>query len=80
MEKLGWTDARLASELSEDTGKISRLLYGDRKAGRQLASKLLDRLGVPLDAWDQPCPVDSRTHAADSGTLPAAGSKTRAAG
>lgn len=63
----GWSDARLADELGEDTGQIAKLLYGVRKPGRQLAAKLLMRLGTPLDAWDEPCPVQRRVHASRTG-------------
>ncbi len=49
----GWSHARLAQELEEDTGKISKLLYGDRKPGRKLSVKLRD-LGVAIELWDKP--------------------------
>lgn len=67
MRERGWTDARLAHELDEDSGKIAKLLYGERKPGRQLAAKLLATLGTPLDAWDRPCAVRRRPHAIDVG-------------
>jgi hypothetical protein len=62
MDRRGWGDAQLAHELGEGTGKISRLLYGDRGPGRTLAAKLFARLGIGLDLWDQPCPVKVRPH------------------
>ncbi len=66
MDRRGWSDARLATELGEDSGKIAKLLYGERKPGRQLSAKLLARLGTPLEAWDRPCPAKCRKHPKDS--------------
>ncbi len=62
MERRGWTDADLARELNEYTGKIAKLVYGDRKPGRVLSGKLLTRLGIPFDSWEQRCPVRRRPH------------------
>lgn len=62
VERRGWSDADLATELDEDSGKIAKLLYGDRRPGRQLSAKLFARLGVPLTAWDEPCGVKRRVH------------------
>jgi hypothetical protein len=58
----GWSDARLGAEMREDSAAVSRLLYGDRKANRQQATKLLDILGIPLASWDASCPVKRRKH------------------
>lgn len=63
LERRGWSDADFAEELAEHSGKISRLLYGDRRPGRALAAKILARLGTPIEAWDRPCPVKRRIHA-----------------
>lgn len=54
-ERNGWSHSRLALELKEASGKISKLLYGDRKPGRRLAKKLED-LGVATELWDEPIP------------------------
>lgn len=62
MARRGWSDADLCSELDEESGKMAKLLYGDRRPGRQLSSKLFARLAVPLTAWDEPCPVKRRAH------------------
>jgi ribosome-binding protein aMBF1 (putative translation factor) len=62
MDRRGWSDAKLADELAEDSGKLAKLLYGDRKPGRRLAAKLLARLGTPFEAWERPCPVSARPH------------------
>jgi hypothetical protein len=55
LSRNGWSHARLAQELGEDSGKIAKLLYGDRKPGRKL-SKKLDDIGVPVSLWDEPLP------------------------
>ncbi len=51
----GWSQARLASEVDTDGGKVARLLYGDRKPGRALSAKLRD-IGVAVELWDEPLP------------------------
>jgi hypothetical protein len=62
MERRGWSDADLAREVDIDNGNASRIVYGDRRPGRVLSSKLFARLGIGLDLWDQPCPVKKRIH------------------
>lgn len=68
------THAAFARELGEDPGKVAKLLYGERKPGRTLSKKLLDRFGTPIEAWDEPIPGDWRPHgplrADESGALP----------
>ncbi len=64
LESREWSDARLGAEMREDSAAVSRLLYGDRKANRQQAAKLLGLLGIPLESWDAPCPVKRRRHRA----------------
>lgn len=66
LTRLGWSDARLGAEMHEDSAAVSRLLYGDRKANRQQATKLLTLLGTPLESWDQPCPAKRRKHRSPS--------------
>lgn len=56
MASRDWSHARLAQELEEDSGKISKLVYGDRKPGRQLALKL-QGIGVEIALWDEPLPA-----------------------
>lgn len=56
IERRGWTHAKFAHELGEDPGKIAKLLYGVRRPGRKLAGKLLDRLNISLELWDEPLP------------------------
>jgi len=62
MDARGWTDAHLAVEMGESRAIVSRLLYGDRAANRQQATKLYDILSIPLHSWDAPCPVKRRRH------------------
>ncbi len=62
MTERGWTDARLAKEMNEETSIVSRLLYGDRKANRQQAVKLYGLLGIPFEAWDQSTKLTRRKH------------------
>jgi plasmid maintenance system antidote protein VapI len=56
LDKREWTHAKLAAELEEDPGKISKLLYGDRRPGRKLAAKLLERFSIALALWEEPVP------------------------
>lgn len=64
IERQGWSDARLAAEMRTDSAAVSRLLYGDRKANRTQAKWFLEVLGISLAAWDEPCSVRRRKHAA----------------
>lgn len=66
-----WTHAKLAHEIHEDSGNVSRLLYGDRKASRTTSLKLRD-LGVAIELWDKPLPDGwMLPHVADqTGPLP----------
>ncbi len=66
LARLGWSDARLGTEMLADSAAVSRLLYGDRKANRRQATQLLSILGIPLDAWDHPTTVRRRKHCAAS--------------
>ncbi len=62
MARRGWSDARLGAEMREDSGAVSRLLYGDRKANREQARWFLENLGTPLASWDERCPARRRRH------------------
>ncbi len=64
MVERGWSDARFAKEIEEETSIASRLLYGDRKANRQQAVKLHALLSIPFEAWDQPTKLRRRKHEA----------------
>lgn len=71
LARLGWSDARLSSEMGTDTAQVSRLVYGDRPANRRQAKWLFEVLSIPLGAWDEPCPVRRRDHqrAADTAQI-----------
>lgn len=56
LQRRNWSHADFARELSEDAGKVAKLLYGDRKPGRQLSLKLLERFEISLALWDLPLP------------------------
>ncbi len=58
----GWTHSRLATELEEAHGKVAKMLYGDRRPGRDLAVKMSRILDIPFDAWGEPCPKNWRPH------------------
>lgn len=62
MARRGWSDARLCAEMREDSGAVSRLLYGDRKANREQATWFFENFGTPLAAWDEGCPARRRRH------------------
>ena len=73
LDRLDWSDAKLGAEMREDSAAVSRILYGDRKANRQQAAKLLTLLEIPLESWDAPCPVKRRRHrSAPGGRRPSA--------
>lgn len=56
LQRRNWSHADLARELAEDAGKISKLLYGDRRPGRRLSLKLMERFDISPALWDQPLP------------------------
>lgn len=72
VEARGWTNTQLAEGIGEDDGNVTRILYGDRKASRVVAVKLMS-LGVAIELWDEPLPDGwLPPHAADeSGEHPA---------
>lgn len=55
----GWSHAQLAAAIQTDGGKVARLLYGDRKPGRDLSMRLL-AIGVAVELWSQPLPREWR--------------------
>lgn len=60
----GWSDARLAREMGEETSIVARLIYGDRRATLKQGAKLLELLGIPLSAWEEPTRATRRKHIA----------------
>lgn len=51
------TNADLARALGTDDAMAAKLLFGDRRAGRDLSLKCLEVYGVPIAAWSEPLPV-----------------------
>lgn len=43
----------MGREVEAHLGQLGRVLYGDRSISIQLAIKLQDALGVPVEAWAQ---------------------------
>lgn len=52
----GWSHAEIARRLDVDKAMVAKIMYGDRKAGRDLAVACSDALGVPIGAWSEPIP------------------------
>jgi hypothetical protein len=50
--------AEFERSLEWPRGQLSNLLYGERGAGRKTATMLLQRFGIPLEAWDLPSSVE----------------------
>jgi transcriptional regulator with XRE-family HTH domain len=55
-DRLGWTHSEIARRLGVDKAMVAKLMYGDRRAGRDLAGLCKKLLGVPYEAWSQPLP------------------------
>lgn len=45
--------AKVAVELGKTPQHISNLIAGRSKPGRALAGQLLERFGIPVEAWDR---------------------------
>ncbi len=58
-----WSQADLARALKLSTAQVSRLLYGERGAGRHTASECSRLLDVKIELWDKPCPPNWKPHA-----------------
>lgn len=50
----GWSQSFAAQSLGIARGFFSRILYGDQKAGRELALRIEARLGIAPALWDAP--------------------------
>jgi plasmid maintenance system antidote protein VapI len=46
----------LARELGINNAMMAKLLYGDRRAGRDLALRCEQKLGIPISLWSAPLP------------------------
>lgn len=50
------SNADMARELGVDDAMVAKLLYGERRAGRDLALRCRDRFATPIEAWSEPMP------------------------
>ena len=57
LDRLGWSHAETARRLDVDKAMVAKLMYGDRRAGRDLAILCKKLLGVPLESWSSPLPT-----------------------
>lgn len=56
LERLDWSHAETARKLDVDKAMVAKLMYGDRRAGRDLSLLCKNVLGVPIEAWSEPLP------------------------
>lgn len=73
LEEREWSQAQLAANTGVDDGNVARILYGDRKASRVIAVRLM-ALGVAIELWDEPLPegwLPPHAAADESGEHPA---------
>lgn len=60
----GWSHADLQRAVEVSSAQMSRLMYGDRRAGRRTAVLIQEIFPeVRLALWDEPCPKGWRPHA-----------------
>lgn len=55
-ERHGWSHAEIARRLDVDKAMVAKLMYGDRRAGRDLSVTCKKVLGVPIEAWSEEIP------------------------
>jgi transcriptional regulator with XRE-family HTH domain len=48
-----WSQAEAARQLDMDAGQLVKLLYGDRRPGRELAGRLAAGAEINLRLWDE---------------------------
>jgi len=48
-----WTQADAAREMGLPSGQLSKILYGERKPGREWATKFQERAKIKPALWDQ---------------------------
>jgi hypothetical protein len=53
----GWNQAAAAKAIGMPSGQLSKFLYGVRKPGREWATKLHEKLLIPLATWDMPSTI-----------------------
>ena len=54
LQEKGWGQQEATRQLGMPSGQISKLLYGERKAGRVWAGKLKEQLRIDPSLWDKP--------------------------
>jgi hypothetical protein len=54
LEERGWGQNEAMRQLELPSGQISKLLYGERKAGRVWSGRFKDQLGIEERLWDEP--------------------------
>lgn len=52
----GESNADVGRALEVDDAMAAKLLFGDRRAGRDLALKCLEVYGIPIAEWSKPLP------------------------
>jgi plasmid maintenance system antidote protein VapI len=55
-KRKGLSNAELGREIGVNGAMASKLLYGDRRAGRDLALRCEEKFGVPINLWSAPLP------------------------
>jgi hypothetical protein len=54
LEERGWGQNEAMRQLVLPSGQISKLLYGERKAGRIWSRRIQEQLGIDEGLWDVP--------------------------
>jgi transcriptional regulator with XRE-family HTH domain len=51
LEEKGWSQSRLGEEISVSSAVVSRWLSGDRTPSLEMACRIENALGIPVEAW-----------------------------
>lgn len=51
LRELGWTQAELAERIGATAGPVSRWLSGERDPSLEMACRIQQETGVPVEAW-----------------------------
>jgi len=62
LERKGWTHSDFARAAEISTAQAARILYGERGAGRRVATFCFTELGVKLFLWDKPITPNWNPH------------------
>lgn len=64
LARRGWNQADFARAIDTTAATACRILHGDRGAGRELARKIDEALGLRLGVrWEKRCPPNWKPHA-----------------